>query len=248
MSVYRRSFAILAALALLAAAAAGNASAQDDGDDWHVVERHTTSAPPAKAAPESAAPSSSAQGAGGNLVACGEKARPAEDPYKSIVTQLNQMNGADFPVYESVAKMSPHASQGDCIFYNKAWLDSLMKSWMRIDDSAEVTPMLYAIFAHEEGHLVHGDVDPANAGKPLKQKELAADQFAGYTVERLGIRRLDPDELTFYYKVVGDDFVGAHDSHGTGDERTGAFVDGWHRAEVGLPETSGRPAGGLEQP
>ncbi len=246
MSLYRHSIALLGVLALLTAVLAGNAGAQEEEGDWHVVERHTTSGPPSKAARESAAPSTA--GGGGDLVACGEKARPAEDPYKSIVAQLNEMNGVDFPVYESVAKVSPHASPGNCIFYNEAWLDGIMKRWMRIDDPAAVKPMLYAIFAHEEGHLVHGDVDRDNIGKPTKPRELAADQFAGYTVERLGIRRLDPDELTFYYRVVGDDFMGAHDSHGTGDERTGAFVDGWHRAEVGLPETSGRPAGGMGEP
>lgn len=246
MRARRHTFTVLTALVLFAVGATW-ASAQSD-EDWHVVERHVTSGRAADSHQPAPATQKDAAQAGGELVACGEAARPAGEPFKSIVAQLNEMNGTSFPVYESVAKISPHASTGDCIFYNQEWLDSIMKRWMRIDDPSAETPMLYAIFAHELGHLVHGDVDPANKGQPTKPKELAADQFAGFTVERLGIRRLDPDELTFYYKVVGDDFVGARDSHGTGDERTTAFVDGWHRAEVGLPETSGRPAGGLDQP
>ena len=94
---------------------------------------------------------------------------------------------------------------------------------MKIDDPDAVRPMLYAIFAHEIGHLAHSDFDPANENVPVKNKELAADQFAGYSLERMGIRRLDSVEVTRYYQLTGDDFVGHASGHGNGEERTTAF-------------------------
>ena len=209
-------------------------------DDWKVIERHTTNAP----AEAAEAPAGKA---GDGAERCGEAARPAQEPYKSIVAQLNDMWGTTFPVYESVSVMSPHASTGGCIFYNLQFLNNLMGNWMKVDQDA-VRPMLYAIFAHELGHLAHGDVDPANGNVPVKNKELAADQFAGYSLARLGIRRLDSEEVTRYYQLTGDDFVGHASGHGNGAERIAAFQDGWHRAEVGLSEQGSRPAGGLGEP
>jgi hypothetical protein len=206
-----------------------------------VIERHTTSAP----AETGEAPAAKA---GNNIEPCGEPARPAQEPYKSIVAQLNDMWGTNFPLYESVSAVSPHAHSGGCIFYNREFLDSLMGKWMRIDDPDAVRPMLYAIFAHEIGHLAHDDFAPSQDNVPVKNKELAADQFSGYSLARLGIRRLDPDEITRYYLMTGDDFVGHASGHGNGAERTTAFQDGWHRAEVGLPEQGSRPAGGLGEP
>lgn len=213
-------------------------------DDWHVVERHTTNAP----ADTSAGAAPAAKAAGAVFVACGEAARPAGEPYKTIVAQLNDMWGTNFPVYESLSAGSPHVRNGGCIFYNQQFLDALFQRWMRIDDPDAVRPMLYAIFAHEIGHLAHSDFDPGNANVPARNKELAADQFAGYSLERMGIRRLDPVEVTRYYQLTGDDFVGAPSGHGSGDERTAAFQNGWHRAEIGLSEQGARPAGGLGQP
>jgi hypothetical protein len=64
----------------------------------------------------------------------------------------------------------------------------------------------------------------------------------------MGMRRLDPAEVTSYYKVIGDDFVGAKSGHGNGEERIAAFQEGWHRAEAGLPEQGTQPAGGLGEP
>jgi len=209
-------------------------------DDWHVIERHTTTQAPAET------------GAGtttrGPLVACGEPARPAGEPYKTIVAQLNDMWGTNFQAYESVGAGSPHARNGGCVFYNQKFLDSLLQQWMRIDDPDAVRPMLYAIFAHEMGHLAHGDFDSDSQNVPVKNKELAADQFAGYSLERMGMRRLDPTEVTRYYQLTGDDFVGHSSGHGNGDERATAFQDGWHRAEIGLPEQGTQPAGGLGEP
>jgi len=231
-----------ATLALLVVLCARDARAQDD---WQVIERHTTSQAPAAAGAGAAAP---AVAAGGQVQACGETARPASDSYKAIVAQLNDMWGTNFQVYESLNAGSPHARNGGCIFYNQKFLDSLFQQWMRIDDPDAVRPMLYAIFAHEIGHLAHSDFDPDSQNVPVKNKELAADQFAGYSLERMGIRRLDPVEVTRYYQLTGDDFVGHSSGHGNGDERTTAFEDGWHRAQVGLPEQGTQPAGGLGEP
>ena len=222
---------------------ANQVRAQDD--DWHVVEQHSTTPAPADAG---AATAPAAKAAGGTNVACGEAARPAGEPYKSIVTQLNDMWGTNFQVYQSLTPGSPHARDGGCIFYNQQFLNALLQQWMRIDDPDTVKPMLYAIFAHEIGHLAHGDFDPSSENVPIKNKELAADQFAGYSMERLGIRRLDSVEVTRYYQLTGDDFVGAASGHGNGEERTTAFQDGWHRAEIGLPEEGTQPAGGLGEP
>jgi hypothetical protein len=212
-------------------------------DDWQVIERHTVSAPQPKAA-SVAKPS-----AGGVFRACGEKARAATEPYKSIVANLDAMYGVSYPVYESVAEVSPHASTGGCIFYNPAFLASLLGNWMDMQNGQDRSPMLYAIFAHELGHQIHGDVNGENPRLSRKQRELAADQFAGYTVQRMGFRRLFPEEITKYYQLTGDDFIGAGPSgdHGSGEERTTAFLDGWHRAELGVPEEGAAPAGGLGQ-
>lgn len=232
----------LVAFAMLAGGVVVSANSIRADDDWHVVERHTTNAP----ADASAAPA--AKAAGGTLEACGEAARAAGEPYKTIVAQLNDMWGTNFKVYESIKAGSPHAHSGGCIFYNQQFLNSLLQQWMRIDDPDAVRPMLYAIFAHEIGHLAHGDFDPGQDDVPVKNKELAADQFAGYSLERMGIRRLDPVEVTRYYQLTGDDFVGQASGHGSGEERTTAFQDGWHRAEIGLPEQGTQPAGGLGEP
>lgn len=236
--------AMLAACAMLTGAVVLGARDALAQDDWHVIERHSKA--PAQAGAAAAAP---ARGAGdGNLVACGEPARPAADSYKAIVAQLNDMWGQNFKVYESLNAGSPHARNGGCIFYNEKFLDSLLQQWMRIDDPDKVRPMLYAILAHEMGHLAHGDFDTANDNVPVRNKELAADHFAGYSLERMGLRRLDPVEVTQYYQLTGDDFVGHASGHGNGEERTTAFQDGWHRAEMGLPEQGTQPAGGLGEP
>jgi hypothetical protein len=234
-----QSFAVALAISLLSAVGVGSSYAQDD---WKVIERHTTSGP----AEPSAATAPKAQGM---VIACGEQAEPVAEPYKSIVAQLNDMWGTSFPVYESVRPVSPHARNGGCIFFNAKYLDSLLQQWMNIKNEDDVKPMLYAIFAHELGHLAHGDFDTSAENVPGKSKELAADQFAGDTLERLGIRRLDSDEVTRYYQLTGDDFVGGGgSSHGSGEERTAAFQDGWHRAQIGLSEQGTRPAGGLGEP
>ena len=237
------NFSCATAIAIvISLALASNARIALAQDDWHVVERHSSQPATAPgAAPRSAQ-------SDGSFAPCGEPARPATEPYKSIVAQLNDMWGTNFPVYESLKPASPHAHDGGCIFYNQEYLTGLLQQWMNISDQDAVRPMLYAIFAHELGHLAHGDFDSGEDNVPLKNKELAADQFAGFSLERVGMRRLDPTEVTQYYQLTGDDFVGRASGHGIGSERTAAFQDGWHRAEIGLPEQSTRPPGGLGEP
>jgi hypothetical protein len=238
--------ATLTMCAMLAAAVVLRARLARAQDDWQVIERHTKTQAPAAAGADTAAPAVTA--GNGTIQACGETARPATEPYKSMVAQLNDMWGTNFHVYESLSAGSPHARNGGCIFYNQKFLDSLFQQWMRIDDPDAVKPMLYAIFAHEIGHLAHSDFDPASVNVPVRNKELSADQFAGYSLQRMGLRRLDPVEVTRYYQLTGDDFVGHASGHGNGEERTTAFEDGWHRAAVGLPEQGTQPAGGLGAP
>jgi hypothetical protein len=242
----------LTTLALALAVATSGARAQGADDDWEVVEHHTTTreATQDRAAPGTGGQLTSAQpgnGSAGTFIACGEPARPAQEPYKSIVAALNQMWGTHAKVYESVTPMSPHASTGGCIFYNSEFQQMLTSRWMGITDDDQLRPMLYAINAHELGHIIHGDLSEKRAGVPLEQKELEADRFAGYTLWRLNVKRFDATDTEHYYQAVGDDFTGGGKSHGTGAQRTTAFQDGWDLARTGAREDSGqRPAGGLD--
>jgi hypothetical protein len=232
---------VAAAMALAALAAVGDSSSFAQGD-WHIVERRATEPAPAAAGTAGQHTQSNPS----TFVVCGEDARGASEPYDSIVEQLNQLWGADIHVYESVAANSPHASSGGCIFYNRKYLAMLFERWMNVQDPEAVRPMLYAIFAHEMGHELHGDTEPG--ATPARERELSADRFAGYSLERLGMRRLDPTEVTAYYQLTGDDFTGGDGTHGSGAERASAFEDGWHRAALGLREQDVEPAGGLGEP
>jgi hypothetical protein len=241
------------ALLTVSLIAVDRASADGPDDDWEVVQQPATTQKANQAAIAStehrsplasSAPSSTDQGK--VFLACGEPARSAQEPYKSIVASLNQMWGAHAKVYESIAPGSPHASPGGCIFYNTEFMEMLTSRWMGITDDDELRPMLYAINAHELGHIVHGDLTAARAGVPLETKELEADRFAGYTLWRLNVKRFDAEDTERYYQAVGDDFVGAGVSHGTGKQRTSAFQEGWDLARTGAREDTGRPPGGLE--
>jgi hypothetical protein len=249
----RKIFILLvgcSALIMLTAIGIRRALAQSADDDWEVVGHTYTSqdrSAPANDSRQLASAQMPNGMSGPAFKACGEPARPAQEPYKSIVAQLNQMWGTHAKVYESVTPMSPHASTGECIFYNSEFQQMLTSRWMGITDDDQLRPMLYAINAHELGHIIHGDLTAARASVPLKQKELEADRFAGYTLQRLGIKRFDATDTERYYQAVGDDYVGAHDSHGTGAQRTTAFQEGWDLARTGSREDSNdRPAGGLD--
>jgi hypothetical protein len=238
------------ALALILSIGSISAHAQGADDDWQVVDHSVTAqdrTAPASGSRQLASAQMPNGMPGAIFKACGEPARPAQEPYKSIVAQLNQMWGTHAKVYESVTPMSPHASTGGCIFYNSEFQQMLTSRWMGITDDDQLRPMLYAINAHELGHIIHGDLTAKRANVPLKQKELEADRFAGYTLQRLGIQRFDAAETEHYYQAVGDDYVGAQSNHGTGAQRTTAFQEGWDLARTGSREDStDRPAGGLD--
>jgi len=221
------------------------AHAQSADDDWEVVDRTITTRVTTQ--DRTASPAVARGPQSRTFMACGEPARPAQEPYKSIVAQLNQVWGTHAKVYESLTPMSPHASTGGCIFYNGEFQQMLISRWMGITDDDQLRPMLYAINAHELGHIIHGDLGAKRAGVPLQTKELEADRFAGYTLWKLGVKRFDAADTEHYYQAVGDDYVGAHGSHGTGAQRTTAFQEGWDLARTGAREDSTqRPAGGLD--
>lgn len=246
-------------LALILALAPAISRAAGPNDDWEMIEdqKSDSHAQPANAAsPESAPGSPDRQGAAGDhaqaagekvFLACGERARAAQEPYLSIVATLNHMWNSDAKIYESVEPTSPHARTGGCIFYNRDYLQSLTRHWMGIDDPDQLEPMLYAINAHELAHVVHGDLGGARATDVSGEtKELEADRFAGYTLRRLNMKRFDAADTEHYYQAIGDDFLGVHASHGTAKQRTTAFQEGWDQARMGLPEDSNRPVGGLD--
>jgi hypothetical protein len=245
-----RHLVLFGALALAFTATVTRVRAEDADDDWVVVDR-TTTARPALQDKAAAAVDGTPQTPGGALpgtfMACGERARSAQEPYQSIVATLNQMWGTHAKVYESVTPMSPHASTGNCIFYNTEFQEMLTSRWMGITDDDQLRPILYAIYAHELGHIIHGDLTARRADVPLEQKELEADRFAGYTLWRLNVKRFDAADTEHYYQAVGDDYVGGQNSHGTGAQRVTAFQQGWDLARTGAREDSDqRPAGGLD--
>jgi hypothetical protein len=84
---------------------------------------------------------------------------------------------------------------------------------------------------------------PSRALRPAHERELSANRFAGYSLERLGIP--DRTEVTAYYQLTGDDFTGGDGSQRSGAERVAAFEDGWQRAALGLREQHVEPAGAL---
>jgi hypothetical protein len=245
---------LLGCAALALAMSAGSiARAQSADDDWEVVDRTITTrqTPQEREAaarnPQVASMQVPNGAPSGTFVKCGELARPAQEPYKSIVATLNQLWGSHAKVYESVTPMSPHASTGGCIFYNTEFQQMLTSRWMGITDDDQLRPMLYAIYGHELGHIVHGDLTAKRASVPLETKELEADRFAGYTLWRLNIKRFDAADTERYYQAVGDDFVGAQGSHGTGAQRIAAFQEGWDRARTGGREDSGqRPLSSID--
>lgn len=247
-----RTFAGLAAALLLVVAAGFVADAwagADDGD-WQMVtspqeqsqSEQSQSAAPAPAERQAA---SAPKAAGGSAIACGEEAVSASDQVRAVVADINRVWHSEVKVYQSVNPSGPHARPGGCIFYSPEVMAGLLNGWMNIKEAREEQPMVYAIFAHEIGHEVHGDFDSSRANLSTEERELEADRFAGYTMSFL---RIQANDLTTYYRLVGDDFMGAQDSHGTGDQRATAFEYGWKLAEAGSSEQSIIPAAGLGHP
>jgi hypothetical protein len=239
-----RPFARLAMAALMlgwAVLGARPAFAQDD--DWSVVSdqvqstqvqppraherRPSQGEPAAEQAPQQQSQRASADGA---RMICGEMARPAAEPYKSIVANIDREWGINAPVYESVRADSPHVSRGGCIFYNPVFIAVFLRGETDEHGEPDKTSMLYAIMAHELGHIVHHDYQ--RTGVSSVTKELEADRFSGYTLERMGIAR---ENITPFYSLGGDEFSGVHD-HGFSNQRIAAFDQGWKAAEWNRPE------------
>ena len=159
---------------------------------------------------------------------------------------LNGIWHSNVPIYESVAQMSPHARSGGCVFYNRKELSALTQQWMGVRDPEQLQPLLYAIFAHELGHVIHGDVSSAREKTPVRTRELEADRFAGFTLFKLNMR-VDADQTAGYFRIVSDDFTGVRADHGTANQRAEAFKSGFDLARMGLAEDRNqRPVGGLD--
>jgi len=156
---------------------------------------------------------------------------------REVLSAVDGVWDTHVKIYESVAVAPPHARRGGCVFYNSAYLNLLLRDLL-IRDSAAAESVLYAIMAHEVGHEVHDDFGPARDDVSTQTKELEADRFAGYTLERL---KIGLDNITPYYSLTGDEFTGQTGrpgSHGDSMRRTAALRKGWDRAEWNQPEDS----------
>jgi len=213
-------------------------------DDWDTVPDSSSAA--GTAAPASApavnrparshrrAVTSARADAPNVINACGERAVPPSPKIQGIVTEINGAWGSNVRVYQSIAPEGPHATDGGCIFYNPAALAMLLGLRLNLNDPNVLTPMLYAIFAHEVGHEVHRDFAPSRAAVTNQIKELEADRFAGYTMKKLDVPATG---LAPYWSMTGDEFgIGA--SHGSSEQRVAAFKEGWHEAEWNRAESS----------
>lgn len=236
---------ILGYVAECVAVGARPALAQDD--DWSMVshqvqprqihETHPSKAAPARsdpAAPSALPPEMQPTSDGAQMI-CGEMARPAAEPYKSVVENINREWGTHAPVYESVRADSPHVSRAGCIFYNPAFMEVFLRGETDEHGEPDKTSMIYATMAHELGHIEHHDYERSVSSVT---KELEADRFSGYTLERLGIAR---GNITPFYSLGGDEFSGVHD-HGFSNQRIAAFDKGWKSAEWNQPEDGGPAA------
>ncbi len=238
-----RTGGVLALVGWFTASIVFGAPAFAQDDDWSVVsdqvhESHSAATASKHAAPQTShgTSASAVQSTDdGPRMICGEMARPATEPYTSIVAELNRQAGTNAPVYESMQPGSPHVSRGGCIFYNTVFLDAFLRGETDSHGVPDRTSMLYAIMAHELGHIVHRDYDREVSSVT---KELEADRFSGYMLSRLGVAR---DNITAYYSLGGDEFSGVHD-HGFSSQRTAAFDQGWKRAEWNQPEDGGAKA------
>jgi hypothetical protein len=211
LPVLKLKLILMVVIAFAASGFTANASAEDD---WEVVPNNSShdtndttgpapdssSQPPAPtrhrravANPPPITPANSS----GVTIACGEKVVPASPKIQSIVSQINGAWGSNVNVYQSVAMSGPHAKNGGCVFYNPEGLAMLLGLRLNLKDPNVVTPMLYAIFAHEVGHEVHRDFDPSRNAVPGDIKELEADRCWLYD-EKAGRCRHRPYALLEY--------------------------------------------------
>jgi hypothetical protein len=235
---------ILGFIASIAIASATIARAQDD---WEAVGHQTTEEPSASTQQPGSAEQATAPVAGSQsktFYACGEKGAAASNDMQSMVARIDALWNTDVRIYQSVEPETPHASAGGCIFYNKPFLRALLTNRLDLEDPNAVGPMLWAIFAHEVGHEMHHDFDPSRASVSSEVKELEADRFAGYTLEKLDIPATN---ITPYYSLAGDEF-GGQVKHGSSEQRVAAFKEGWHLAEWNRPEGSQSALSATDEP
>ncbi len=140
-------------------------------------------------------------------------------------------------VFESVDPLPPHARTGGCLFYNTPYMQALFEHMMVPDRDYIRVPLLEAIVAHEIGHEMHDDFGSQREDLSIETRELQADRFAGYTLERLHIGL---DLITPYYGLAGDEFTGSQAipaaRHGASSQRIAALKHGWDLARWHLPE------------
>jgi hypothetical protein len=235
---------ILGFVASIAIASATIARAQDD---WEAVGHQTTEEPSASTQQPGSAEQATAPVVGTRaktFYACGEKGAAASDDMQSMVTRIDTLWNTDVRIYQSIEPETPHASAGGCVFYNKPFLKALLTNRLDMEDPNAVGPMLWAIFAHEVGHEMHHDFDPSRANVSSEVKELEADRFAGYTLEKLNIPATN---ITPYYSLAGDEF-GGQVKHGSSEQRVAAFKEGWHLAEWNRPEGSQSAMSATDEP
>jgi hypothetical protein len=223
---------VAAIAALVVMLGAATAFAQDD---WEVVQHPSSDTTSKNAAVRTPASTGGSDGTPKSV--CGEEALPAAPAIKTLVGQINDLWGSNFEVYQTVALEQPHASSGGCIFYNSTAMGMLITARLDVNDPNVIAPMLWAIFAHEVGHEYHHDSEASRADVPIEIKELEADRFAGYTLERLKIRATD---LTPFWTMTGDEFGGGGrgGKHGSAEQRVAAFKQGWRLAEWNRAENS----------
>ncbi len=212
-------------------------------DDWEAVgsssNRSAEASPQQGSRTQGAADRAQAKpGAGKPFRICGEMATDASPQIAAMVARINDVWGSDFHAYQTVLPEQPHASPGGCVFYNPRAMAAIMTFRLGVQDTGVVDPLVWAIFAHEIGHQVHRDTEPVRESVPSETKELEADRFAGYTLEKLKIRAT---ELSPYWSLTGDEFGGganARNAHGSSGQRLAAFKQGWNLAEWNRPEGS----------
>jgi predicted metalloprotease len=219
-------------------------------NDWEVLPSHpkegrSASVPPATSSEKSAPKATSTSPVDHAFSVCDEQARPASPRVKAMVARINALWGSNFQAYQTIAPEAPHAAAGGCIFYNTSVMAALMVGRLDVADSNVVEPLLWAIFAHEVGHEVHADFSSSRAAANNETKELEADRFAGYTLEKLKIRASD---LTPYWTMTGDEFGAGHYRHGSSQQRVAAFKQGWHLAEWDRGENSATVQSALDEP
>jgi hypothetical protein len=236
---------ILGFVASIAIASATVALAQDD---WEAVGHQTTEEPSASTQRQPGSDEGATASAVGTraktFYACGEKGEAASDNMQAMVGRIDRLWNTDVRIYQSVEPETPHASAGGCIFYNKPFLKALLANRLDMEDPNAVGPMLWAIFAHEVGHEMHHDFDPSRANVSSEVKELEADRFAGYTLEKLNIPATN---IAPYYSLAGDEF-GGQVKHGSSEQRVAAFKQGWHMAEWNRAETSQSALSATDEP